>query len=100
VRIIQYEEIALSARYGEAYKKYSEEVPRLLPSPGRVSILPVALREFRLTPEGVRHNALYTLFVPGLCVAAFTQNFLHALFIGLPGVIDWAVIHTVIGTRK
>jgi hypothetical protein len=40
------------------------------------------------------------LFVPGFLVAAYTDNFLHALFIGLPGVVDWAVRHTVIGTRK
>jgi protein-S-isoprenylcysteine O-methyltransferase Ste14 len=100
VRIIQYEEVSLSARYGEAYREYSAEVPRLLPSPIRMAILPVALREFHLTPSGFRHNALFILFVPGMCVAAFTQNFLHALIIGLPGVIDWAVIHTVIGTRK
>jgi protein-S-isoprenylcysteine O-methyltransferase Ste14 len=98
--IIRYEEVSLSARYGEAYSTYSGEVPRLLPSPRRLAILPVALREFRLTPSGVRHNALFALFVPGMCVAAYSQNFLHALLIGLPGVIDWAVIHTVIGTRK
>lgn len=100
VRIIQYEEVSLSARYGEAYREYSAEVPRLLPSPTRIAIVPAALREFRLTPSGFRHNALFILFVPGMFVAAFTQNFLHALVIGLPGVIDWAVIHTVIGTRK
>jgi protein-S-isoprenylcysteine O-methyltransferase Ste14 len=100
VRIIQYEEVSLSARYGEAYRKYSAEVPRLLPSPRCIAVLPLALREFQLTPNGFRHNALFVLFVPGMILAAFTQNFMHALFIGLPGVIDWAVIHTVIGTRK
>jgi protein-S-isoprenylcysteine O-methyltransferase Ste14 len=100
VRIIQYEEVSFSVPYGEEYERYSVEVPRLLPSLRRLAILPVALREFRLTPNGFRHNALFVLFVPGMFIAAFTQNFLYALIIGLPGVIDWAVIHTVIGTRK
>ncbi len=99
VRIIGYEEDAFAGRFGGEYERYAAEVPRLLPSLRRTAVLPAALREFSLTPAGVRHNALFVLFIPGMCVAAYTQNFLHALIIGLPGLIDWAVIHTVIGTR-
>lgn len=100
LRIIQYEEVSLSARFGEAYRTYAVNVPRLLPGPRQLRSMPAALREFRLTPNGFRHNALFVFFVPGFCVAASTQNLLHALLIGLPGVLDWAVIHTIIGTRK
>jgi protein-S-isoprenylcysteine O-methyltransferase Ste14 len=100
VSIIRYEEVSLRSRFGESYRQYEADVPRLLPSARQIRELPAALREFCLTPTGFRHNALYVLFVPGFCVAAYTQNFLYALFIGLPGVFDWAIIHTVIGTRK
>jgi protein-S-isoprenylcysteine O-methyltransferase Ste14 len=100
VNIIRYEEVSLFSRFGSAYEQYAREVPRLLPSPSALRHLPRALGEFRLTAEGLRHNALFVLFVPGFCVAALTHNFLHALLIGLPGVIDWAVIHTIIGRRK
>lgn len=99
VRIIQYEETSLARRFGEAYRTYAGEVPRLLPLLHHWRELPTALGEFRLTAHGARHNALYLLFIPGFCVAAATHEFLHAVVIGLPGVIDWAVVHTVVGTR-
>lgn len=99
VRIIQYEELSFSGRFCEGYERYLQEVPRLLPSLRRIGVLPVALKEFTLTPNGFRHNALFLLFVPGMLFAAYTQNFLHALIVGLPAVFDWAIIHTVIGTR-
>ncbi len=98
--IIRYEEVSLFGRFGAAYEDYAREVPRLLPSPSALRHLPRALREFRLTAEGFRHNALFVLFVPGFFVGSITLNFLHVLLIGLPGVIDWAVIHTMIGTHK
>jgi protein-S-isoprenylcysteine O-methyltransferase Ste14 len=100
ISIIRYEERSLAARFGIAYGQYAEVVPRLLPSFRQIRTLPQALREFSLTPNGIRHNALFLLFVPGFVVAAHTLNFLHAVIIGLPGVIDWAVVHTIIGTRK
>ncbi len=99
-RIIQYEEVSLLARYGDEFVHYISEVPRLFPSPRRIAALSQALKEFQLTPNGFRHNALFVLFVPGMIVAAVTQNFLYGLVIGLPGIIDWAIIHTVIGIRK
>ena len=98
-RIIQYEEISLAARFNEAYAAYADQVPRLLPRLRHGGHLPLALREFGFNAHGVRHNALYVLFIPGFCVAAVTHDFLHAVLIGLPGVFDWAIIHTVIGTR-
>jgi S-adenosylmethionine-diacylglycerol 3-amino-3-carboxypropyl transferase len=52
-----------------------------------------------INADGLRHNALYTLFVPGFIAAAVTDNLLLALLIGFPGVIDWAVVHTRIGTK-
>jgi hypothetical protein len=99
-RIIRYEEISLQRTYGEEYEAFAREVPRLLPRPLAGRSLKAALGEFRITPTGVRHNALFLLFVPGFLVAASSRDFLHALFIGVPGVIDWAVIHTKIGRRE
>jgi protein-S-isoprenylcysteine O-methyltransferase Ste14 len=58
------------------------------------------IRELRITGAGVRHNALYLLFLPGLVVAAFTGEMLHAILIGLPGTLDWAVVHTRIGLAR
>ena len=98
--IIRYEEAALADRFGPPYESFMAEVPRILPTPRSLLQLPRALREFRVTPGGARHNALWVLLVPGMIVAAVTLSFPSAALIGLPAVVDWAVIHTIIGVRK
>lgn len=100
VSIIRYEEASLGGRYGQPYHAYMSEVPRLLPTPRALLQWPQARREFHLTRDGVRHNALWMLLVPGMLVAAVTLNVSDALLIGLPAVVDWAVIHTIIGVQK
>ena len=98
--IIRYEEGALGKRYGQPYRAFMAEVPRILPTPRSLLQLPRALGEFHITPGGARHNALWILLVPGMIVAAATLTFSHAVLVGLPAVVDWAVIHTIIGVRK
>jgi len=100
VSIVRYEEVTLASRYGQAYQAFMAEVPRLLPTPRSLARLPRALGEFHLSLTGVRHNALWVLLVPGMIVAAVTLEFTHAVLVGLPAVLDWAVIHTIIGVRK
>jgi protein-S-isoprenylcysteine O-methyltransferase Ste14 len=98
--IIRYEEGFLGSRYGKPYHDFMAEVPRILPTPRSLLQLPRALGEFHITPLGVRHNALWLLLVPGMIVAAVTLNFSHAVLVGLPAVVDWAVFHTIIGVRR
>ena len=98
--IIRYEEASLEGRFGQPYQAYLAEVPRLLPTPRTLLQWPQARREFHLTPGGVRHNALWVLLVPGMLVAAVTLDFSDALLIGLAAVVDWAVIHTIIGLHR
>lgn len=100
VRLIMYEEGSLRQEFGERFEEYERGAPRLIPDLPSFKILGSALREFTITGEGIRHNALYALFIPGFIVAAMSQEFWYAAVIGLPGVIDWAVIHTKIGVRK
>jgi len=93
-RLVQYEEISLEAEFGPEFSSYARQVPRLIPNLRSVKNIPAAFSEFTLSTDGVRHNALYVLFVVGLVVASFTQQFFHAAIIGLPAVYDWAVLHT------
>ncbi len=100
VRLIVYEEGSLHRQFGEQYAAYAGSVPRLIPSLQSLLRFLRAGKDFRITPEGVRHNALYVLFVPGFALAAVTGEFLYAAVIGLPGVIDWGIIHTRIGIER
>ena len=99
-RLIRYEEASLEERYTEGFAAFIESTPRMIPSATSARRLPVALREFRLTPGGIRHNALYVLFIPGFVAASFTGSFLVAALIGVPGVFDWAIVHTRLGVSK
>ncbi len=99
-QIIRYEEVSLASQFGLSYREFQSGTPRLLPSPRSFLQLPHAMCESRVTATGVRHNALYLLFIPGFLVAALTDSFLTAVLIGLPGVIDWAIVHTVIGRER
>lgn len=96
-QIIRHEERALAASHAARYHAYVQSAPRFFPTPSSLGKLPRALGELALSRDGIRHNALYVLFLPGLCVAALTGHFWHALAIGLPATLDWAVVHTRIG---
>jgi protein-S-isoprenylcysteine O-methyltransferase Ste14 len=99
-QIIRHEERSLSASHGVRFEAFAGRVPRLLPGLASLHALPRALREIEVTRAGVRHNALYLLFLPGMAVAALTGDLLHAIVIGLPGTLDWAVVHTRIGLDR
>lgn len=96
-QLIQYEEVSLERNFPKAFNKYKKEVPQLLPSPRDLKAALTAFKEFSANRDGLRHNGVYLLLIPGFITASFTHNILHAIVIGLPGVIDWAIIHTKIG---
>jgi S-adenosylmethionine-diacylglycerol 3-amino-3-carboxypropyl transferase len=99
-QLIAYEEISLRREFGPFYAEYERRVPRLLPGPGSWTAFRTAVRSVAFTPDGIRHNALYLFFIPGFLLAAVTGRLLHAVAIGLPAVVDWAVVHTRIGVAK
>jgi len=99
-RLIHYEEASLGEGFRESFAAYARSTPRLFPGGASLERFPLALSEFHLSPEGIRHNALYVLFIPGFLAAAWTGSFTVAAGIGLPGVVDWAIVHTRIGVRK
>jgi len=97
IQLIVYEEKSLEAQFGEAFAAYKKQTPRFIPSIRSIGRLRTALSTFRINRDGFRHNAQYVLLIPGFIVSAFTGNFLHAILIGIPGVLDWAIVHTKIG---
>jgi S-adenosylmethionine-diacylglycerol 3-amino-3-carboxypropyl transferase len=99
-RIIRYEEDSLSRQFGEEYRAYLERIPRLLPDRRSLGCLGRARAEFAVSRDGLRHNALYLLFVPGFLLSAVTGELAWAVAVGLPAVIDWAIVHTRIGTAR
>ncbi|HPW17840.1 MAG TPA: DUF3419 family protein [Candidatus Aminicenantes bacterium] len=99
-QLIGYEEISLREEFGPAYAAYEGRVPRLIPRLGSGKALKAALAEITITPDGLRHNALYLLFIPGFILAAATGRLVWAVAAGLPAVVDWAVVHTKIGIVK
>ena len=99
-QLIGYEERSLRREFGRDYEIYRGRVPRLLPGFGTLKSLGAALKEIAVTRDGIRHNALYLLFIPGFLLAAATGKFVWAVAVGLPAVVDWAVVHTKIGVVK
>jgi S-adenosylmethionine-diacylglycerol 3-amino-3-carboxypropyl transferase len=99
-QLIGYEEISLRREFGPAYAAYETRVPRLIPRLGGLRSLGSALADIMITRDGFRHNALYLLFIPGFVLAAVTGRLIWALVVGLPAVIDWAIVHTKIGVVK
>ena len=99
-QLIGYEEISLRREFGPDYAIYQGRVPRLLPGWGWRKRLRAAFKDLRITRDGIRHNALYLLFIPGFVLAAITGRLIWALAIGLPAVVDWAIVHTKIGVAK
>jgi S-adenosylmethionine-diacylglycerol 3-amino-3-carboxypropyl transferase len=96
-QLINYEEEKLISKFGEEFTEYIQTVPGLLPGINQIKCLFNAPLNFNITFDGFRHNAQYVLFIPGLIIASYTGKFIHAFLIGLPAIIDWAIIHTIIG---
>jgi S-adenosylmethionine-diacylglycerol 3-amino-3-carboxypropyl transferase len=99
-QLIGYEEISLRKEFGRDYALYQSRVPRLLPGFGAFKRLGAALQEITVTRDGIRHDALYLLFIPGFILAAATGKLAWAVAVGLPAVVDWAIVHTKIGVVK
>jgi S-adenosylmethionine-diacylglycerol 3-amino-3-carboxypropyl transferase len=99
-QLIAYEEISLRKEFGRDYATYQSRVPRLLPGFGSLKRLGAALKDLAVTQDGIRHNALYLLFIPGFALAAATGKLVWAVAVGLPAVVDWAIVHTRIGVAK
>ncbi len=99
-QLIKYEEVSLEKQFKQKYVDYQTRVPRLIPNHKSLGSVKAVFKEFEINRDGFRHNAVYLLLIPGFIVASFTHEILHAILIGLPAVIDWAVIHTIIGTAK
>jgi S-adenosylmethionine-diacylglycerol 3-amino-3-carboxypropyl transferase len=99
-QLIKYEEEKLISRFGATYSKYIRSVPGLFPGLRQIGTLFSFPLNFKLNFDGFRHNAQYILFIPGLIYASFSGKFIYAILIGLPAVIDWAVIHTIIGNSS
>jgi S-adenosylmethionine-diacylglycerol 3-amino-3-carboxypropyl transferase len=96
-QLIKYEEEKLIKKFGHSYTEYIHSVPGLYPGIRQIKSLFNVPLDFKINYDGFRHNAQYILFIPGLIIASYTGKFIHAFLIGLPAVIDWAVIHTIIG---
>lgn len=99
-QLIRYEEISLEKQFKQKYTDYKTRVPRLIPNHRSLGSVKAVFKEFEINRDGFRHNAVYLLLITGFIVASFTHELLHAILIGLPAIIDWAVIHTIIGTAK
>lgn len=96
-RLIEYEEISLEKQFGSEFHEYKKETPWFIPNLRSLKRMRTALPTFRINYDGFRHNAQYLLFIPGFLVSAFTGKLIYAILMGLPAVIDWAIIHTIIG---
>ncbi len=96
-RLIRYEELSFLKIHPPGYKNFVDEIPSLIPTFRSIAGFLKCNPKIFLNMDGVRHNALYCLFIPGFIIGYFTESFLYALLIGIPGVIDWAVIHTRVG---
>jgi S-adenosylmethionine-diacylglycerol 3-amino-3-carboxypropyl transferase len=96
-QLIKYEEKNLDKEFGKSFSEYLKSTPALLPGFKQFAEFIRTRDVFAISFDGFRHNAQYILFIPGLIFAAYTGKFIHALLIGLPAVVDWAVIHTIIG---
>ncbi len=100
IQLIRYEEISFASKSLTELENYKKETPRLIPSILSIKKFIQAGDRLHINSDGARHNALYLLFVPGFLIAAVERNFLIAVLIGFPGVIDWAIVHTKIGRPK
>ncbi|MDP4276187.1 MAG: DUF3419 family protein [Bacteroidota bacterium] len=98
--LIRYEEANLKKEFGRSFDAYVQSTPMMIPGFRQLCTLRKKPLNFFINYDGFRHNAQYTLFIPGLIVAAYTGHFIHAILVALPAIIDWAIIHTTIGLAK
>jgi len=96
-QLVAYEEKSLASQFNEQFVNYKSITPRFVPSPDSIYRFFKCNNGFNINFDGFRHNALFLLFIPGFVVSAITGSLYHAILIGIPAVLDWAVIHTVIG---
>jgi S-adenosylmethionine-diacylglycerol 3-amino-3-carboxypropyl transferase len=99
-QLIKYEEVSLERQFGEQYRDYKAQIPQLIPNRKSLRRLSGAFKDLELNRDGIRHNAVYLGLILGFVVASFTHNIFHAILVGLPAVLDWAVVHTKIGAKK
>lgn len=99
-QLIIYEEKSFIKITARNYDEYLKKVPCLIPTPESFLSFIKSRSKLIINPDGFRHNALYILFIPGFIAGYFTGSFLWSVLIGLPGVIDWAIVHTKIGLPK
>lgn len=100
MQLIIYEEQSFIKQESYNYLKYLSDVPRLIPTRKSIAGFIKSRHKVSITKDGIRHNGLYLLFIPGFLVGYLTDSFLYVVIIGMPAVIDWAVIHTKIGLPK
>lgn len=99
-QLIIYEEQSLRRQFGERFDSYKARVPRILPDLRSIRALRDASEGLLINKDGFRHNALYMLFIPGFVVASIFGSLLYAILIGLPAVVDWAIVHTRKGITR
>lgn len=100
IQLIHYEEKNLKLQFGKKYEDYIKGVPQFFPNISSLLHPGEVLKDFKINYDGFRNNALYVLLTLGFVVSAFTGSLLIAILIGLPGLIDWAVIHTIKGVKS
>lgn len=99
-QLVIYEEHALVQQFPDHYIQYKNTTPRFLPRLRNFKSNFGILRKFFINYDGFRHNAQYLLLIPGFIVSAITGKLVYAIIIGIPAVIDWAVIHTLKGVAN
>ncbi|MCK4853155.1 MAG: DUF3419 family protein [Bacteroidales bacterium] len=96
-QLVRYEEKSLGDKFGEQFQTYRNNTPAFMPNKRSLQTFFSGKKNYVLNRDGFRHNSLYLLFIPGFLVASITGSLLHAVLMGLPAVIDWAIVHTRIG---
>ncbi len=99
-QLIIYEEQSLRRQFGDRFDSYTARVPRLLPDLRSMRALHGASEALLINKDGFRHNALYMLFIPGFVVASIFGSLFYAILMGLPAVVDWAIVHTRKGINQ
>lgn len=100
IQLIKYEEESFRKNKSFEYQDYVKNIPRLIPNFKSILSFVKQKPKICLNKDGIRHNALFTLFIPGFIAGYFTDSFLITAIIGIPAVVDWAIVHTKIGLPK
>ena len=101
IQLVKFEESFLSQQFEDEFRRYKINTPnRFFPTRKGIRNIVKSLQTFQINYDGFRNNAQYLLFIPGFIIAAYSGNFVLALIIGLPAVIDWAIIHIQKGIKK